>query len=216
MSDAVVIAWIGVVGIAVPVIYRSIDRYFERKAKAMVVKDNGSLSDKMVRALEMTRICGRILEKVEADRVTINVFHNGGEFITGLKMDRFTCVAEDYKEGVTPVMNRHVGTLLSVAPFSMHKLITTKEHFVANVESMHDKVLRDILLKEGTVSIYSILISDVFDKPLGFLSISYKSPICETGFTKDDIGALVQDELNKILKYMIIERQYEGHRKKAY
>lgn len=204
MSDAVIVAWIGVVGIAVPVIYRLLDKWLDRRDKSRILARNGSMAEKTHRALSMNRICSRLLEDAEADRVTINIFHNGGEFITGMKMDKFTCVAEDYKEGLTPIMQAYQGTLLTIAPYAMHRVLVNKEYIANDISCIVDKVFRDMVMQEGMKSIVMYLITDVFDKPMGFVAMYYTDPFKDRGFTKEDITAIVSGEVQSILKHILL------------
>jgi hypothetical protein len=207
MSDTIIVAWIAIVGITIPLVYRAIDKHLDRKLERRRVINNGTMVEKSYRALNMNRICSRLLEKSMAHRVTMNIFHNGGEFITGLKMDRFTCVAEDYVEGLTPVMPSYQGSLLSLAPYTMNRLIVNKEHHSDNVDDMSDKVLRDMLTAHGTKSIYGYLVSDVFDKPIGFITFSYGAvSLYDKGQSVDSLSALVANEMQCILKHMLVTK----------
>ena len=46
--------------------------------------------------IELDKICASIRDTIHANAVYIAYFHNGGHFINGVEMDKYTVVGEDY------------------------------------------------------------------------------------------------------------------------
>ena len=52
--------------------------------------------DKSLYYIELDKICFNIRNALKCDGVYIAYFHNGGNFINGISMDKYSVVGEDY------------------------------------------------------------------------------------------------------------------------
>lgn len=126
--------------------------------------------------IELDRICAVIKDAVKAQGVYIAYFHNGGHFINGVQMDKYTIVGEDYDINMTSYKKQHKDILVNNFPYLFHNLITRNRHYIKDVENnmFQDKYYKDELIARNVKSVYSFLISDpVKNTPIGFVSIEY-------------------------------------------
>ena len=145
-----------------------------------------------------------ILEEMEANRVWIAQFHNGGHFYpTGKSIQKFSIFYEKFVPGMNSIQHTFQNIPVSLFPKAMSKLYEDGELAVYSFEK-EDYDLISISKPFGTQSFYMLALSDLHDRFIGALAISYNE---EYKFTKEDwifirqkagvIGTLLDEYLNK-------------------
>lgn len=146
-----------------------------------------------------------LLEEMEADRVWIAQFHNGGHFYpTGKSIQKFSVFYEKLGFDVKSIQHTFQNIPVSLFPKAMAELYREGEIAISTFEEGKDYDLESFSKPFGTKSIYMVVLSDLHDRFIGVLAISYNS---EYKFTKEDwifirqkagvIGTLLDDYLNK-------------------
>lgn len=118
-------------------------------------------------------------EFVNADRVQLYDFHNGGHYANGRSALKTTCTYEVVRSGIKPTQR-----LLRDIPLSCISKFTAKllnEGFVdvCNIEDIKDNMPSTYQLKKdmGINSFYDIKICNTYNEAIGFLAIQYiKNP----------------------------------------
>lgn len=147
---------------------------------------------------------GYILEEMEASRIWISQFHNGGHFYpTGKSIQKFSIFYEKFVPGMNPIQHTFQNIPVSLFPKAMSKLYEDGELAVYDFKE-EDYDLASVSKPFGTQSFYMLALSDLHDRFIGALAISYNE---EYKFTKEDwifirqkagvIGTLLDEYLNK-------------------
>lgn len=136
--------------------------------------------------IELDRICASIRDILKAQSVYISYFHNGGHFINGVEMDKYTVVGEDYGEGLESHKKIGKDILVTNFPYLFHNLLVRNRHYIDDIDEhyFHDRCYKDDLKKRNALSAYTFLIKDpISELPLGFISIEFNKT---NAFTKDN------------------------------
>lgn len=153
--------------------------------------------------MQLDRIAADIRKHENAKGCFIAYFHNGGKFISGIAMDKFTVIADDfdetiedsykniYKNALTSIMSYPILRLYKDNQYIFHK--NNFEKTEANKAFINDLDSR----KVNTVA--SIIIKDlVTDMPIGFVAVEYEGDI----HTQDITMATLWKYHNRISRYM--------------
>lgn len=136
--------------------------------------------------IELDKICASIRDTLKAQAVYIAHFHNGGHFINGVNMDKYTVVGEDYECGFTSYKRILKDVLVNNFPYLFHNLLVRNRHYIPDISkhTFQDKCYKEELESRNMKSAYTFLIKDpVNSKPLGFISLEYNKT---NGFNSDD------------------------------
>lgn len=156
------------------------ERYFPKKKKQQLTTNKSSCY------IELDKICATIKDVVKANMVYIAYFHNGGHFINGVAMDKYTVVGEDYDVSCKSIKKSFKDVLVNNFPYLFHDLLVRNRHYINSVSTqvMEDRSYKEDLDERGIKSAYTFLIKDpVQDTPLGFISLEYFK---ENGFNEVD------------------------------
>lgn len=136
--------------------------------------------------IELDKICASIRDTIHANAAYIAYFHNGGHFINGVEMDKYTVVGEDYDCCVVSYKKSFKDVLVNNFPYLFHNLLVRNRHYCNDVSKykFQDRCYKDELESRGMKSAYTFLIKDpIKETPIGFISLEYN--IVE-GFNPDD------------------------------
>jgi hypothetical protein len=166
------------------------------------------IKDPVDEAIELNSIIDNqithILEELEADRVWVAQFHNGGHFYpTGKSIQKFSIFYEKYIPGISSIQHTFQNIPVSLFPKAMAALYSDGELAIPDFNK-EDYDLTSISKPFGTQSFYMIALEDLHDRFIGALAVSYNE---EYKFTKEDwifirqkagvIGTLLDEYLNK-------------------
>lgn len=146
---------------------------------------------------------GVILKELEADRVWIAQFHNGGHFYpTGKSIQKFSIFYEKTTPNSQSIQTTFQNVPVSLFPKAMATLYKEGEIAIPTY-SGEDYDLTSVSRPYGTKSFYMISLNDLHDKFIGVISISYDT---EYKLSKEDwifirqkagvIGTLLDEYLN--------------------
>ena len=83
--------------------------------------------------IELDKICASIRDTIHANAVYIAYFHNGGHFINGAEMDKYTVVGEDYDCCVVSYKKSFKDVLVNNFPYLFHKPVNCTFQFLDGV-----------------------------------------------------------------------------------
>ena len=145
-----------------------------------------------------------MMVEMEADRIWVSQFHNGGHFYpTGKSIQKFSIFYEKSSPGTLSSQHTFQNIPCSLFAKSLAELNKEGEIGVPNFKDYDDFGLQNVAEQYGTASFYLISLEDLNGKFTGTLAISYNE---EYKFNKEDwiyirqkagvIGTLLHDYLN--------------------
>lgn len=166
---------------------KEIKTIFESKDKHF--KDNFKYS------LESSKIINGILDKLlydlNADRIYIFQYHNGGSNIEGIPFARCSNTHERCEVGVTPHIQNYQNLPLAMYGFRTDLIIKGDIIEVHDLSTLKDtdKSAYNLLKSQNIKSLYVAGLYNDQCRPIGFLGVDYIRN--ETTLNKDDINLLV-------------------------
>jgi hypothetical protein len=144
-----------------------------------------------------------MMDELQADRMWVAQFHNGGHFYpTGKSIQKFSIFYEKVTLGTTPIQHTFQNVPVSLFPKGLAELYGKGELAVPNHQS-EDHGLLPQMVAFGSSSFYMIGLEDLHDRFIGALAISFNE---EYKLTKEDwifirqkagvIGTLLDEYLN--------------------
>jgi len=144
-----------------------------------------------------------IMKELDADRVWIAQFHNGGHFYpTGKSIQKFSIFYEKTTPNSQSIQTTFQNVPVSLFPKAMAALYKDGEISIPTYEG-EDYDLSSVSRPYGTKSFYMITLNDLHDKFIGVISVAYDT---EYKLSKEDwifirqkagvIGTLLDKYLN--------------------
>lgn len=132
-------------------------------------------------------------EFLNADRVQLYDFHNGGHYANGRSALKTSCTYEVCRSGCKSYQMYLQAIPLSCVPQFIKTLLNKEELKVNNLEQIKDTMQSTYSLKreQGIKSFYDVIIYNKAKEPIGFLAIQY---------SQENMINYKQDEWNEILK----------------
>lgn len=144
-----------------------------------------------------------ILDELEADRVWVAQFHNGGHFYpTGKSIQKFSIFYEKLAPGALAIQHTFQNVPCSLFPKALSQLYKEGELAIPTYEG-EDYDLTGVSAPYGTKSFYMIALDDLHDHFIGVMAVAYNK---EHKLSKDEwifirqkagvIGTLLDEYLN--------------------
>ena len=188
---AAIIAAIGVLVRAIKSTKKEIDS-LPKKIKKQV-----DIDDLIISKME------EIKEQLNADRVQIYDFHNGGHYANGRSALKTSCSYEVVRAGIERKQGFLQAIPLSCLSKFVSKLMSDDTLEVRNIEEIKDEMPATYQLKKDMKinSFYDIILQNSTGEPVGFLAIQ---------FVKNKFNILTEDDKEKVLKLkFFVEEQLE-------
>lgn len=142
-------------------------------------KEIDSLPRKVKRQASIDTLITDKLEEVKdilnADRVQVYDFHNGGHWANGRSALKTTCTYEICRAGVKPVQPQLQALPLSCIAKFINTLLNEGKMEVKNLNEIKDTMPATYNLKQATSvkAFYDVILNDEYGEPVGFLAIQY-------------------------------------------
>lgn len=126
-----------------------------------------------------------ILNIFDAEKVTLSRFHNGGNFISGISMDKFTATNEVSKNTDLPSsMAQHKNILLSGMPDVMYELFFQDKFFTTDSEVIENTHLYNSVESAKIDNLYMFIIKNLSGNHEAFITIyNANAKITDNHFT---------------------------------
>ena len=174
-------------------------------------KKHYSLKDITMYALNIDKILFDILTKLNASRIILARFHNGGTFIGGLPIDKFSVTNEIYGDDVDHSITQMMqNILLSTHSQVIHELLVSDCYFRASLNDVPNG-FKKMLSIGGVKSVYLFLIKDIDETPMSFICITFNEK--ETELHQDEISYVWKNH-NFMLKLMTYYTENNKTKKK--
>ena len=136
-----------------------------------------------------------IIDELEADRIWIAQFHNGGHFYpTGRSIQKFSIFYETITPNTEPIQSVFQNIPVSLFPKSLSKLYKDGELSIAELNNGEDYDLKPLCVAYGTKSFYMISIYNLDDHFIGVMGIAfneeYKLSKEDWIFIRQKVGAI--------------------------
>lgn len=179
MGDPGTIAWITAISIlgaaAIGGGFKFAEMLYRNKLEKRRARNKLTLKDVAKYAMEMDKIIFNIMDRLGASRITLSQFHNGGEFIGGIPIDKMSITNEVFSSDnpfPIPLKENRQNVLLGENAAVMYEILLNDKYFKPNVNDCEAKLRKE--LKQAKVeSVYKFLIKSLNGTPVGFLSITY-------------------------------------------
>jgi len=169
---------IGTIGAAVTtsIIGPIIFEHFKRK----LFKENDIVKKDIDKNIVIIEDLTSIREELDADRIWITQFHNGGHFLHSNKsIQKFSITYEDTKPGVSSAIYLFKDIPLSLYCKAMTELVNKGHIFIPNFldETIATFGLKPAADATGTMGSYIVTLYDIAtNKCIGTLGIDYRDP----------------------------------------
>ena len=180
ISTEIVTAFI--TGLLGPVLVVVTKKLLEKKEKPDMVKDTLQMSELVVSKIE------KIREELDADRVWITQFHNGGHYYpTGKSMAKFSMLYETVGVGVASVQSNFQNIPVNLFSKSINEILSND---IISIPDFKDETIATFGLKyiaedTGCKSGYIFSIKTIDGKFIGSLGIDFTKNTVE--LSDDDI-----------------------------
>ena len=136
-----------------------------------------------------------IIDELEADRIWIAQFHNGGHFYpTGKSIQKFSIFYENITPNTEPIQSVFQNIPVSLFPKSLSKLYKDGELSITTLNDEEDYDLKPLCVAYGTKSFYMISIYNLDDHFIGVMGIAfneeYKLSKEDWIFIRQKVGAI--------------------------
>lgn len=143
--------------------------------------------------LEIISRMEELKEILNADRIQIYDFHNGGHYANGRSALKTTCTYEVVRVGTKGYQMELQGIPLSCISRFTKELLDEEKVEIKDIETIKNIMPATYHLKkyQGVKSCYDIILKNKNKEPIGFLAIQY---------TKNYLDSYNNNERNEILK----------------
>ena len=188
---AAIIAAVGVLIKAIKSTKKEIDSLPKR------IKKQVNIDDLIISKME------EVKEQLNADRVQVYDFHNGGHYANGRSALKTSCSYEVVRSGIS----RKQGYLQSIPLSCLSKFVSKlmNESFleVKNLEDIREEMPSTFQLKKDMKinSFYDVILNNSMGEPIGFLAVQ---------FVKNNYNILTEHDKDIVLNLKeLIEEQLE-------
>ena len=157
--------------------------------------------------MEITNKMEALKEFINADRVQIYDFHNGGHYANGRSALKTSCTFEVTRFGVKGHQKELQSVPLSCIPSFIKVLLNDKQMKINNLEDLKEKMPATYELKKEQEigSFFDIVLNNKNGDPIGFLAVQFTKINC-VNFSNDEINQIlklkffVEENLEKMIK----------------
>jgi len=163
-----------------------------------------SVKDDSIHNLVIQKILCRLKKELNATKIIIGRFHNGGNYVNGLPMKKFSLTHETAGGTELPMMDRGVGVLNSKYSEAFAQLATIGEYCISDIEDCTDDNFKRDMRSYGFKATYLFLIRQFDDKEDGFISINFKT----TMVVDKEHRHMVIEQIPRIMGLLNMEKQH--------
>lgn len=128
---------------------------------------------------EITEAMDSLKEQLNADRIQIYDFHNGGHYSNGRSALKVSCSYEVCRTGIQPKQSQLQSIPISCISKFTNKILNDEKFEVKNLEEIKEEMPATYQLKRdmGLNSFYDIAIKNSKNEVIGFLAVQFiKNP----------------------------------------
>ena len=161
------------------------------------IKNQINIDNEIIKRME------ELKEYLNADRVQVYDFHNGGHYANGRSALKVSCSYEVCRSGIAPKQSMLQSIPISCISKFVNKILNDEKFEVKKLEDIKEEMPATYQLKKDMQlnSFYDIAIKNKQGEVIGFLAVQ---------FVKNSYNVKTQDDVMAILKLkFLIEEKFE-------
>ena len=169
METGIIAAFVTASAMIIAAIIKVYSDHLKRKKhkEKQLTKNEAEINQNIQNQTEILR------NKLNADRVCVYLFHNGGNFLLNNRsMKKFSLYFESGVAGIERIANKEQSRPISTLAFSIEKMFQDNFFMVPDTKEKGD-AFNYQLQQEGILSYYNIPIFGIEGYMVGFVSIHY-------------------------------------------
>ena len=155
---------------------------------------------------ELQRILIRIKLELQACKITLARFHNGGCFANGLDMRKFTVTHETSGGSKYPLMDKCISVLNSRYGIAFEQLAIRKEYVVHDIEDCNDSNFKRDMGEYGFKATYIFLIKQLDGSDEGFVGVNFADTKVLTAEQRD----VIKEQIPRIIDLVNMKEEVRG------
>lgn len=167
---------------------------YSRRNKCDPIREDAAQSVNVYAALEYT------ISELNADRVYVLQFHNGGHYYSGRGQQKFSCTHEVVEEGISTEHLNSQDHRISTCHSYIQELIEGEKFSYADVNEIKDSGFLRILDHKGVKSILNVPIKTLNGKMIGILGVDY---VKHSNNVKEDQYQFIKRQSRIIAGYLV-------------
>lgn len=143
--------------------------------------------------MEIVNKMEELKEILQADRIQVYDFHNGGHYANGRSALKTSCTYEVTRAGIRSIQTFLQAIPLSCIPQFTRKILNEDILEVQDLETIKNTMPSTYHLKKdfGVKSFYDIILNNRDGEPIGFLGIQYVNKAHKT-YNSNDINEILR------------------------
>lgn len=202
MSDAIIISIISAVtSIVVAIITVVVKTWIDvRTAAKKIEQEETIFADDLGEMVAVHEFIEQIRKDYKFDRVSICQFHNGGKFLNGRSMKKFSMTYETVAPGIEKIKRRYQNVLVSEFP-KLFAAMLEKDFMIITPEMEQYPSMRREMTANGIVQAVKVPIRGLRGDILGFLTCHVIGE--ESNLIGDYLHNEFVEKANQISGYLI-------------
>ena len=150
---------------------KKIDKYINEKGTNI----SGKIRGHSAIDLAIVKKIDEVRESLNADRVRVFEFHNGGHYAHGRSALKATCTYETCRYGIKPYQSSLANIPLGCITDFINPLLDNNYLAIANIEDIRTSMPSMYNLKKSmeVTAFYDVVIKNKSGDPVGFISIQF-------------------------------------------
>ena len=166
--------------------------------------DRYSVKEDSIYNLVIQKILCRLKKELSATKIVIGRFHNGGNYVNGLPMKKFSLTHETAGGTEMPMMDKGIAVLNSRYSEAFAQLATLGEYCIADIEDCTDDNFKRDMKVYGFKAAYLFLIRQFNDKEDGFVGVYFN----KTTVVDKEHRHMVLEQRPRIMGLLNMEQQH--------
>jgi len=166
--------------------------------------DRYSVKEDSIYNLVIQKILCQLKKELSATKIVIGRFHNGGNYVNGLPMKKFSITHETAGGTETPMMDKGIAVLNSRYSEAFAQLATLGEYCIADIEDCTDDNFKRDMKVYGFKAAYLFLIRQFNDKEDGFVGVYFN----KTTVVDKEHRHMVLEQRLRIMGLLNMEQQH--------
>lgn len=142
-----------------------------------------------------------MLSDVEADRITVLQFHNGGKFYSGRNIQKMSVSFEEATRGISYTREGRINMPVSYYSDFLDNLVKSGKYVVPDFDGDDANHVRKLFSEGGPTSLFCIPVWSIDNKLIAVLCLEY----VKSGASRDELNEradTLKNEANKLSGYL--------------
>jgi len=165
--------------------------------------DKYSVKEDSIYNLVVQKILCQLKKELNATKIILGRFHNGGNYVNGLPMKKFSLTHETAGGTETPMMDKGIAVLNSKYSEAFAQLATIEEYCIADIEDCTDDNFKRDMKVYGFKAAYLFLIRQFNGKEDGFVGVYFN----RTTVVDKEHRHMVIEQIPRIMGLLNMEKE---------